>query len=158
MQKPVTVSIVVRAGTDSLPELRVIEVGPTNVVLAVDGRPQRMGWRLLGAWAGLEPGESVATTPDVRAAYLSVYRAADRVRSGHTSEVEARRGRITDLVREGRRARDLGDVVREGEIARTLDGLLGRWMDGRWVGGQAAILGEWQVDDEPTLTAEAPQA
>lgn len=144
MHKPVPVSIVVRAGTDTLPELRLVEVGPTNVVFSVDGRHHRMGWRLLGAWAGLWPGENVATTPDVRAAYRSVYGAADRVRAGHTSANEARQGRITELVREGRRARDLGDVVREAEIARTLDGLIGRWVDGRWVGGQAAILGEWQ--------------
>ncbi len=156
MHKPVPVSIVVRAGTDTFPELRLVEVGPTNVVFTVDGRPQRMGWRLLGAWAGVEPGENVATTPDVRAAYRSVYGAADRVRADHTDDHERREGRITVLVRDGRRARDLGDVVREAEIARTLDGLIGRWVDGRWVGGQAAILGEWRVDE--TLTAGAPRA
>lgn len=154
MHKPVPVSIVVRAGTDTLPELRLVEVGPTAVVFTVDGRAHRMAWQLLGAWAGVDPGYPVSATPDVRAAYLSVYRAADRVRASHTSEHESRAGRITELVREGRRARDLGDVVREGEIARTLDSMIGHWMDGRWVGGQAAILGEWQVDE--TLTS--PQA
>lgn len=158
MKHTVSVSIVVRPGTDSLPELRLLSVGPDAIVLAVDGRARRMGWQLLGAWAGVEPGEAVATTPDVRRAYLSVYRAAAAVREEHTSDRERRRDRITELVREGRRARDLGDVVREGEIARTLDALIGRWVGGQWVGGQAAILGTWDVERAEDLIGAQPQA
>lgn len=144
MRKAVTLSQVVRVGTDTLPELRLLSVSEDGVIFAVDGAAHRMGWRLLGAWAGVVPGVVPGASSDVQAAYRSVYDAADRVRRDHTSAREGREGQITELVEAGRRERDRGDVVAEGEIARTLDALIGRWVDGKWIGGQAAILGTWK--------------
>lgn len=77
MRKPVTLSQVVRAGTDTLPELRLLSVSEDGVIFAVDGAAHRMGWRLLGAWAGVVPGELTGASADVQAAYRSVYDAAE---------------------------------------------------------------------------------
>lgn len=119
------------------------------VLVELRGEQHRIPWALVQAAA--EQSAPDAETEAIRMRYRAIRDAALRSLSG----AARRRGAITQLVDEGRRHLDRGDYAQLDEVERTLDSLIGRWLDGVWVGGHAAVRGMWAADKSGRAIAGA---
>lgn len=98
------------------------------VTIDVAGVLHRLSWGLLRVLASQED-------PGGAADYRAIMQAADRALPS------SRSGMVAALVDEARRYYRMGDVVLAEQTTRTLDDLVGRWADGRFIGGAALVRG-----------------